>query len=103
MSVSPEVTAVPTAGSRRRRRIPLVWIVPAVTALIALWLGWDTYSKRGPTITIAFDQGDGLRAGQSQLRFKDVMIGTVKSVTVAPDLAKVLITVETTREAERVR
>ena len=70
MSAAPEVTAVPTAGVRRRRRIPLVWIVPAVTALIALWLGWDTWSKRGPTITIAFDQGDGLQAGQSQLRFR---------------------------------
>ena len=44
---------LPTAGVHRRRRIPLVWIVPIVTALIALWLAWDTLSKRGPTITIA--------------------------------------------------
>jgi paraquat-inducible protein B len=99
MTVS-ESIPVPTAGVRRRRRIPLVWIVPVVTALIALWLGWDTWSKRGPTITVAFDQADGLQAGQSQLKFKDVTMGTVKTVVVAPDLTKVLVTIETTREAE---
>src|SRR5471030_3033352 len=88
------------AGAHRRRRIPLIWIVPLVAGLIALWLAWDTYSKRGPTITIAFDSGDGLQAGQSQLKFKDVTMGTVKSITVSPDFNKVLVTVETTREAE---
>src|SRR5471030_944096 len=88
------------AGAHRRRRIPLIWIVPLVAGLIALWLAWDTYSKRGPTITIAFDSGDGLQAGQSQLKFKDVTMGTVKSITVSPDFNKVLVTVETIREAE---
>lgn len=91
---------LPTAGARRRRRIPLVWIIPVLAALIAAWLAWDTYSKRGPTITILFDSGDGLQAGQSQLKFKDVTMGTVKSIAVTPDFAKVLVTVETTREAE---
>jgi paraquat-inducible protein B len=91
---------LPTAGARRRRPIPLVWIIPVLAALIAVWLAWDTYSKRGPTITILFDSGDGLQAGQSQLKFKDVTMGTVKTIAVTPDFAKVLVTVETTREAE---
>jgi paraquat-inducible protein B len=91
---------LPMAGARRRRRIPLIWLVPVVAGLIALWLAWDTYSRRGPTITIAFDSGDGLQVGQSQLKFKDVTMGTVKSIAVTPDFTKVLVTVETTREAE---
>jgi paraquat-inducible protein B len=91
---------VPTAGAHRRRHIPLIWLVPVVAGLIGAWLAWDTYSKRGPTITIAFDPGDGLQAGQSQLKFKDVTMGMVKSIAVTPDFNKVLITVETTREAE---
>jgi paraquat-inducible protein B len=91
--------SLPTARALKRRRIPLVWIVPALTALIALWLAWDTYSKRGPTITITFDAAAGLQAGQSQLKFKDVVMGTVKTVTVAPDFTNVIVTVETVREA----
>jgi len=92
--------AAPTASAHRRRRIPLVWLVPVMTLLIAAWLAWDTYSKRGPTITITFDAGHGLQAGQSQLKFKDVPMGTVKSVAITPDFANVVVTVETTREAE---
>jgi paraquat-inducible protein B len=90
---------VPTAGTHRRRRISLIWLVPLVTALIAGWLAWDTFSKRGPTITISFNTAEGLQAGQSQLKFRDVTMGTVRSIRIAPDLSKVLVTVETVREA----
>jgi paraquat-inducible protein B len=91
---------LPTAGVRRRRRIPLIWIVPLLTALIAAWLAWDTVSKRGPTITIAFETASGLTAGQSQLKYKNVVMGTVSKIAVAPDLTHVVVTVATTREAE---
>jgi paraquat-inducible protein B len=101
MDALPETATVPTAVSRQRRRIALIWIVPLITLLIAGWLAWDTLSKRGPTITITFDTGDGLQPGQSQLKFKDVPMGKVTAVAVSPDLAKVIVTAETTREAER--
>jgi paraquat-inducible protein B len=93
-------TQLPTAGVHHRRRIPLIWIVPLVTALIAAWLAWDTFSKRGPTITIAFETASGLTAGQSQLKYKNVVMGTVKSIAVAPNLTHVEVIVETVREAE---
>ena len=87
---------LPTAAAIRRRRIPLIWGVPVITALIALWLAWDTYSKRGPTITITFDSGYGMQPGQSQLRYRDVPMGTVKSIDISKDFSKVVVTVETT-------
>jgi len=90
---------VPTASTHRRRRISLIWIVPVITALIAGWLAWDTFSKRGPTITVSFNTAEGLQAGQSQLKYRDVTMGTVKGIRIAPDLSKVLVTIETIREA----
>ncbi|MBX9946688.1 MAG: MlaD family protein [Reyranella sp.] len=95
-----EPAKAPTAGVRQRRRIPLVWLVPVLTGLIAAWLAWDTFSKRGPTITITFETAAGLTAGQSQLRYRNVVMGTVKQIAVSPDLANVVVTVETVREAE---
>jgi len=92
---------LPTAAAIRRRRIPLIWGVPVITALIALWLAWDTYSKRGPTITITFDSGYGMQPGQSQLRYRDVPMGTVKSIDISKDFSKVVVTVETTSDATR--
>ena len=100
MSDSGGPRQLPTAGVHRRRRIPLVWIVPLITALIAAWLAWDTFSKRGPTIVISFETAAGLTAGQSQLKYKNVVMGTVKTITVSPDFSHVLVTVETVREAE---
>lgn len=91
---------IATAAVRHRRQIPLVWIVPLLTALIAVWLAWHTFSRRGPTITVSFDTAAGLTAGQSQLKYRNVVMGTVKSITIAPDLSKVLVTIDTTREAE---
>jgi paraquat-inducible protein B len=91
----------PTATTRKSRRIPLVWIVPVLTLAIGAWLAWDTFSKRGPTIVITFDTAAGLQAGQSQLKYKDVVMGTVKSIAVSEDLTRVVVAVETVREAER--
>jgi paraquat-inducible protein B len=88
------------ATTRRRRRVPLVWLVPIVSLLIGAWLAWDTYAKRGPTITITFQTAEGLQAGQSHLKYKDVDMGAVKSITVAPDLSNVIVTIETTRQAD---
>ncbi|MFL5284803.1 MAG: intermembrane transport protein PqiB, partial [Rhodopila sp.] len=43
---------------------------------------------------------EGLQAGQSHLKFKDVDMGAVSSIIVAPDLSNVLVTVETNRQAD---
>ena len=93
-------SAVGAASVRRRRRIPLVWLVPFFTALIAGWLAWDAFSKRGPVIIVSFDTAAGLTAGQSQLKYRNVVMGTVKTITIPPDLSKVLVTIETVKEAE---
>src|SRR5262245_34246632 len=99
MSTEADAAPVPTAAVRRSRRIPLVWLVPIITALIGGWLAWATYSKRGPTIVVEFDTANGLTAGQSQLKYKDIPMGTVKATDLSADLKKVLVTIETTREA----
>ena len=50
-------------------------------------------------ITIAFDSGEGLQAGQSQLKFKDMIFGTVQSLDLAPDHSHVRVSVRTTSKA----
>ncbi|MDY0885482.1 intermembrane transport protein PqiB [Dongia soli] len=92
--------AHPQAKTRRARRIPIIWIIPLVAIAIGGWLAWDTWSKKGPTITVSFESAEGLTAGQSQLRFKDIVFGTVQSFTLTPDNSRVIVTIATTREAE---
>ncbi|MGH7031969.1 MAG: intermembrane transport protein PqiB [Stellaceae bacterium] len=85
---------------RRRRRVSVIWIIPLVAVAIGAWLAWDTWSKEGPTITVTFDTAEGLQAGQSQLKFKDIVFGTVKSLGLSPDHNHVVVRIATTRQAE---
>src|ERR1700720_3772270 len=96
-----EQRTLPHAATRRSRRFSIIWIVPLVAVAIGAWLAWDTLSKEGPTIKISFDGGEGLQAGQSQLKYKDIVFGTVKSLVLSPDQTHVVITVATTRKSQR--
>src|SRR5215472_6900377 len=87
-------------GTHRARRISIIWLIPLVAALIGAWLAWDTLSKEGPTITVSFNTAEGLQPGQSQLKFKDIVFGTVKSLTLSPDHSRVVVTIATTRQGE---
>ena len=77
-----------------------MWLIPLVAIAIGGWLAWDTLSKEGPTITVSFETAEGLQAGQSQLKFKDIVLGTVQSLDLTPDHSRVLVKIATTRQAE---
>src|SRR5271166_3471059 len=98
--VAEQRAAVPRARTGRSRRISVIWVIPLVAVAIGAWLAWDTWSKEGPTIRISFDSGEGLQAGQSQLKFRDIVFGTVKSLDLAPDNTHVIVTVATTHQAK---
>lgn len=85
----------------RRRRISLVWLVPVVAALIGGWLAYKTISEAGPTIRISFETAEGLEAGKTKVRHKDVEIGTVDTVRFAEDLKHVIVTAKMVKEMER--
>jgi len=94
VSDAPPPAARVSTGAHRRRRFSLIWVIPIVTVAIGAWLAWHTLSKRGPTITITFETAEGLQAGQSHVRHKDVEMGAVTGVALSPDLSRVIITVE---------
>ncbi len=94
-----EPTRLEVASVRRSRRISAIWTIPLVAIVIAAWLAWDTLSREGPTITISFLSAEGLQAGQSQLKYKDLTLGTVKSLVLSKDRSRVIVTVATTSQA----
>ncbi|HEY4045146.1 MAG TPA: MlaD family protein [Rhodopila sp.] len=83
-----------------KRRLSLIWAIPLVTVVIGAWLAWRTLLERGPVITISFETAEGLQANQSHVRHKDVDMGVVEKVRLAPDLKRVVVTVQMNREAQ---
>ncbi len=95
----PRPSATLRAQASRRWRFSLIWMIPIVTALLGAWLAYDTLSKRGPLITITFQGAEGIVAGQSRVRHKDVEMGAVETVALTPDLQRVVMTIRMNREA----
>jgi paraquat-inducible protein B len=85
MSDPPHPTATVRAHASRSWRFSLIWAIPIVTAMIGGWLAWNTLSQRGPLITITFETAEGLQAGQSHVRHKDVDMGLVQSIALTED------------------
>ena len=56
----------------QRGRLSLVWVIPIVAALVGAWLTYHTFSQRGPAVTITFDSAEGLEAGKTTVKYKDV-------------------------------
>src|SRR4051794_37570057 len=97
LSITSEPIAPPVASVAKRGRLSFMWLIPLVTLVVGGWFAWDTISKRGPIITITFEGGEGLQAGQSQVKHKDVRLGLVTSVVLSPDASHVVVTAQMNR------
>ncbi|MDR6233973.1 intermembrane transport protein PqiB [Pseudomonas oryzihabitans] len=91
----------PTPEVRRSRwSVSLIWLVPIVAALIGLSMVVHSWASRGPAITVTFLTAEGLEAGKTQVKYKNVVIGTVTDIQLAPDRNRVIITIDLEKSAE---
>jgi len=92
----PEATHVP----KKRARIPVVWIVPIVAALVAAGIVVQRYLNEGPTIRISFRTAEGIEPGKTFIKYKDVDIGKVTEVVLSKDFSKVIVTAKMEKHAQ---
>ncbi len=91
----PQATAVP----KKRARISVVWIIPVLAAVVALGVAIQRILSEGPTITIVFKAAEGLEAGKTFVKYKDVNIGQVTAVQLASDYSRVEVTAKIDKSA----
>lgn len=73
------------------RNLSLVWLVPLLALIVALGIAWQAYSERGTLIEIRFENAAGVEAGETTIRYRDVVIGTVEDVSFSEDLRSVIV------------
>jgi paraquat-inducible protein B len=93
-SINPSSTPEAIVKTKKSFSFSLVWLVPLVAALIGGWLVYKAISEKGPTITITFETAEGLEAGKTKIKYKDVEVGQVESIDVSKDLSHVIVTAE---------
>ncbi|MGR4869877.1 intermembrane transport protein PqiB [Variovorax sp. LARHSF232] len=97
----PEGALPEPAVARRRNWLPsLIWVIPIVAALVGLALVAKILRERGPEIEISFLTAEGLEAGKTAVKYKDVQIGTVETIRLARDRSHVSVKVQLKKEAE---
>ncbi|HEU4949314.1 MAG TPA: MlaD family protein [Candidatus Deferrimicrobiaceae bacterium] len=92
----PKATHVP----KKRSRVPVVWIVPIVAALVGVGIVVQKYLSEGPTIRIAFRTAEGIEPGKTFIKYKDVEIGKVTEVALSEDFSKILVTAKMEKHAK---
>jgi paraquat-inducible protein B len=93
----------PPRPLRRRWRGPsLVWLVPIVALAVGVSLLVRSLLSAGPTVTIDFRTADGLRPGQTEVRYKEVVVGRVESVSLSEDRKLVHVTVRLDRSVANI-
>ena len=91
----PQAVVVP----KKRARISVVWIIPILAAVVGIGIAIQQILSEGPTITIVFKSAQGVEAGKTFIKYKDVNIGQVTAVQLDDDFAKVQVTAKIAKSA----
>ena len=83
----------------KNRRISPFWLLPFIALCIGAILFFQIVQERGETITITFDDGAGLVADKTEIRYQGLQIGLVKKVNFTDNLQKVEVTANIFPEA----
>jgi len=98
---APDALPEPRIVSKRRWNISLVWLVPAVAIAIAASMLVRSVFLTGPRVEIEFKSAEGVEAGKTEVRYKEVVIGKVVGVALRDDRERVVVVVQLDQSAAR--
>lgn len=84
----------------RRFNASLIWLIPALAAVVGLSLVVSNWLQAGPQITISLQSAEGLDAGKTPVKYKNVVIGRVNKIHLSADRSHVLVNVALEKSAE---
>lgn len=88
------------ARTSHQTHISPIWIVPIVAILIGAWLVYDTYRSRGSAITLVMINAEGIEAGSTLIKTRNVQVGRVERVNLSDDLSTAVITARMSPESQ---
>ena len=84
----------------RRFRLSAIWLIPLLAAAVAIGIAFNRILNEGPTISILFKSAEGVEAGKTVIKYKDVKIGQVTAVRLYQNYSMVMITAKIDKHAE---
>jgi paraquat-inducible protein B len=73
-----QALAEPVVGGKRS--FSPIWIIPIVVVIVAASFAYRAIQEEGPKVVVLFDSAEGLTAGKSKVKYRDVEIGDVDGI-----------------------
>jgi paraquat-inducible protein B len=91
---------LPRAGIHHRLGYAWIWLTPLAALALVGYLVYSLVAEHGPTISITFENADGLTEEQTQVRYKAVTLGRVENIELSEDLSHVIVKVRMSSRAQ---
>jgi len=89
-----ETHTLPKAKIGKSRFNWFLWFIPMAAALLCAWYVCQDIVFVGPTITIYFENAEGLQEQTSLVQYRGVKIGEVETLKLTPDRQRVGVKVQ---------
>jgi len=73
-------TQTPDAKIKPIKTVSTIWFIPVIAVLIGCWMIYYQWSNEGSTITINFPTAEGMEAGKTKIKSRNVDIGEVSKI-----------------------
>lgn len=90
-----------TAQRKKHRHISPVWLIPLIALLIGGWMLYHTLASRGPEITLIMNNAEGIDAGNTMIKARNVDVGEVTSVSLSEDTSHAVIKARMNPDTDR--
>ena len=97
-----DMRALPKAKIEKSRFSWFLWLIPIAAALLCAWYVCHDYIFAGPTITVLFQNAEGLQEQNSLVRYRGVKIGEVENLKLTQDRQRVTVKVQLNTSAESI-
>lgn len=84
---------------RKGKTFNPIWLIPVIAAVLGVWMVVHSWMTEGPEIQIAFKNAEGLTAGKTKVKYRNVDMGTVMEVILTDDFEGVIAKVKLERQA----
>ena len=93
-------TQSPDAKIKPIKTVSTIWFVPVIAVLIGCWMLYYQWSNEGPKITINFPTAEGMEAGKTKIKSRNVDIGEVSQIELNKNGNGVVVTAKIKKTAE---
>jgi paraquat-inducible protein B len=84
---------------RSKKSFNAIWIIPLIAVVLGVWMVVHSWMTEGPEIQIAFKTAEGLTAGKTKVKYRNVDMGVVQEVLLTDDFEGVIAKVKLERQA----